>query len=59
MAQSRVELALILYFAKIYLVLVTLMELGLFIYKVSLCQIILKRLPMGISLYIYLTQKKG
>ena len=35
MAQSRVELALILYFAKIYLVLVTLMELGLFIYKVT------------------------
>merc|ERR1712189_145697 len=33
MAQSRVELALILYFSKIYLVLVTLIELGLFIYK--------------------------
>ena len=36
MAQARVELAFILYFAKIYTVLFTLMELGLFIYKVSL-----------------------
>ena len=34
MAQARVELAFILYFAKIYTVLFTLMELGLFIYKV-------------------------
>ena len=36
MAQARVELAFILYFAKIYTVLFTLMELGLFIYKVSI-----------------------
>ena len=36
MAQARVELAFILYFAKIYTVLFTLMELGLFIYKVRL-----------------------
>ena len=35
MAQSRLELALILYFAQTYLVLVTLLELGLFIYKVG------------------------
>ena len=34
MAQARVELAFVLYFAKIYTVLFTLMELGLFIYKV-------------------------